>query len=157
MWYLHVVMDTPTQPWERCTHSLCSNSWLGGCSCFYYLIANLYARNDQSLMIVDFLSIDRRHLFRAVTTISSFPFAIAMVLYERFALLKLLNAIWRGRPSWRIRSKSDYNKSMGAYLAETSSIAMLFYRPIIMFGLIEERLNFAGHRILVITSLVIPI
>lgn len=125
-------------------------------TCFYYLIVNLRVQNDQSL-IVDFLSIDRRHLFYAIATISSFPFAIAMVLHERFALLKPLNAIWRGRPSWRIRSKSDYNKSVGAYFAETSSIAMLFHRPIIMLGLIEERLNFAGHRILVIISLITPV
>lgn len=43
-------------------------------TCFYYLTANLHARNSQSSMIVDFLSIDRHHLFHAIATISSFPF-----------------------------------------------------------------------------------
>lgn len=82
-------------------------------------------------------------------TVSNFPFAIAMVLHGRFVPLKPLDAIWRERPSWRIRSKSDYNKSAGAYFHETLSIASLFHRPIIMSSLIEERSNIAGHRIFV--------
>lgn len=68
-----------------------------------------------------------------------------MVLHERFALLKPLSAIWRERPSWRIRRKSDYNKSVGAYFRETSSIASLFQCPIIMSSLIEEYSNFVDH------------
>lgn len=93
MQYSRVVMDMRTRP--RAFHSSRSNSRLGDCGCLLLLSHRelAHARNGQSLMIVDFLSIDRRHLFHAIVTISSFRFAIAMVLHEPFALLKLLNAI----------------------------------------------------------------
>jgi hypothetical protein len=58
-------------------------------TCFYCFIASVckLTRAKRPSGDVDFLSIDRRHLFHAIAAVSNFPFAIAMVLHGRFALL----------------------------------------------------------------------